>query len=214
MKKLLAIVVLGLLWIIPVSADDLFKLIEREEAKQTPKSIIKTDPNYDFKKELAKEVNDLSMYLGQTRNDEKIPLVKMFYQTLQSNNVNLKEISKKNKDYFVVSGCRPQSCSEKSLLWIDKTNKIVIGSMVHYFLDSKASSKDETYLLIFSKKIDLVEDLPKQFKDDLKFWIYKRTEYDFNDGKIKALKPTIINFINSKNQRSDIKGKLDIISTQ
>ena len=72
MKKLLAIMVLGLLWIIPVSADDLFKLIEREEAKQTPKSIIKTDPNYDFKKELAKEVNDLSMYLGQTRNDEKI----------------------------------------------------------------------------------------------------------------------------------------------
>jgi hypothetical protein len=211
MKKLLAVIVLGLLWIIPVSADDLFKLIEREEA---PKSIITPDPNYDFKKELAKEVNDLSMYLGQTRNDEKIPLVKMFYQTLQSNNVNLKEISKKNKDYFVVSGCRPQSCSEKSLLWIDKTNKIVIGAMVHYFLDSKASSKDETYLLIFSKKIDLVEDLPKQFKDDLKFWISQRTEYDFNDGKIKALKPTIINFINSKNQRSDIKGKLDIISTQ
>ena len=211
MKKLFAFLVLGLMWIIPVSADDLFKLIEREEA---PKSIIKPDPNYDFKKELAKEVNDLSMYLGQTRNDEKIPLVKMFYQTLQSNNVNLKEIQKKNKDYFVVSGCRPQSCSEKSLLWIDKTNKIVIGAMVHYFLDSKASSKDETYLLIFSKKIDLVEDLPKQFKDDLKFWISQRTEYDFNDGKIKALKPTIINFINSKNQRSDIKGKLDIISTQ
>ena len=70
MKKLLLVLAFSLLALNVAYADDLFKLIEREE---DPKSIISSDPNYDFEKALANEVNDLSMYLGQSKKDKKIP---------------------------------------------------------------------------------------------------------------------------------------------
>ena len=115
----------------------------------------------------------------------------MFYSNLQSNAYNTKEVSVNDDDYFIVSGCRRQSCGEKALLWIDKKNKIVVGAMIHYFLDTKESnklkitkdlvekykkrykelmkavkesSKDEKYLLIFSKKFDEYKDLPDEYK--------------------------------------------------
>jgi hypothetical protein len=209
MKKILPIIFFSLLWFIPVIADDLFKLIEREE---DPKSIISSDPNYDFEKALAKEVNDLSMYLGYSRNDKKIPLVGMFYETLQSNSSKLDELSFNNEDHFIVSGCRSQSCSEKSLLWIDKKNKIVVGVMLHYFLDSKATSKDENYLLIFSKKINSVEDLPDDFKFALNAWISNLTQYDYETEKDIPLRPTVVNFINKKNKRIAVSEKVGLFS--
>lgn len=202
MKKILSLIVLTLFFSNTAFSDNLFKLIEREE---DPKSIISSDPNYDFEKALAKEVNDLSMYLGQSKNDEKIPLVGMFYQTLQSNSSKLNELSVNNGDHFIVSGCRRQSCSEKSLLWIDKKNKVVISAMLHYFLDTQATSIDENYLLIFSKKINSIEDLPEDFKLTLKTWISSLTQYDYDTGKDKPLIPTVINFINSKNERIAVK---------
>ena len=201
MKKLLSILFFSMLALNVACADDLFKLIESEE---DPKSIISSDPNYDFEKALAKEVNDLSMYLGQSKNDKKIPLVGMFYQTLQSNSSKLDELSVNNEDHFKVSGCRSQSCSEKSLLWIDKKNKIVIGVMLHYFIDNKATSKDENYLLIFSKKINSVEDFPDDFKSTLKTWVSSLVQYDYETKKNIPLRPTVINFINSKNKRITI----------
>ena len=144
------------------------------------------------------------MYLGQSKNDKKIPLVGMFYQTLQSNSSKFDELSVNNEGHFKVSGCRSQSCSEKSLLWIDKKNKIVIGVMLHYFLDSKATSKDENYLLIFSKKINSVEDFPDDFKSTLKTWVSSLIQYDYETKKNIPLRPTVINFINSKNKRITI----------
>ena len=207
MKKLLSLIFLTLLVSNMAFSDNLFKLIELDG---DPKSIISYDPNYDFEKALAKEVNDLSMYLGQSKNDEKIPLVGMFYQTLQSNSSKLNELSANNEDHFIVSGCRRQSCSEKSLLWIDKKNKIVISAMLHYFLDTQASSIDENYLLIFSKKINSIEDLPDDFKSTLKTWISSLTQYDYDTGKDKPLIPTVINFINSKNEIIALAYKLII----
>ena len=209
MKKILSLIFLTLFFSNTAFSDNLFKLIEREE---DPKSIISSDPNYDFEKALAKEVNDLSMYLGYSRNDKKIPLVGMFYETLQSNSSKLDELSFNNEDHFIVSGCRSQSCSEKSLLWIDKKNKIVVGVMLHYFLDSKATSKDENYLLIFSKKINSVEDLPDDFKFALNAWISNLTQYDYETKKDLPLRPTVVNFINSKNKRIAVSEKVGLFS--
>ena len=45
------------------------------------------------------------------------------------------EININDDRYFIISGCRPHSCPEKGL-WIDK-NKIVLGAMIHYFIESK-----------------------------------------------------------------------------
>ena len=209
MKKVLTIIVIGLLWFVPVSADDLFKLVEREG---DPKIIISSNLSYNFEKALAKEVNDLLIYLGQSKNDEKLPLVGIFYQTLQTNSSEFHEVWVNNEEYFVVSGCRKQSCHKKSLLWIDKKKKIVIGAMIHFFLDSKSSYIGKNHLLIFSKKINSAENLPKNFKSILNDWISVHAKYDFKTGKKELLRPEIINFINSKNIRTDISKKTDILS--
>ena len=82
-----------------------------------------------------------------------------------------------------------------------KKNKIVVGVMLHYFLDSKATSKDENYLLIFSKKINSVEDFPDDLKSTLKTWVSSLIQYDYETKKNIPLRPAVINFINSTNKR-------------
>ena len=197
MKKLVIFIFLGLICFLPASAKDLFEIINQtEEAKRLLKG--------DFKKLLSEEINNLSIYLGQSKNNEKIPLVDMFYSNLKANAYETKEVSVNDDDYFIVSGCRHQSCSEKALLWIDKKNKIVVGAMIHYFLDTKESSKDENYLLIFSKKFDKYKDLPEVYKSALSSWLSGLTEYDIATKKNIPLITSIKNFINSENKRIEI----------
>ena len=197
MKKLVIFIFLGLICFLPASAKDLFEIINQtEEAKRLLKG--------DFKKLLSEEINNLSIYLGQSKNNEKIPLVDMFYSNLKANAYETKEVSVNDDDYFIVSGCRHQSCSEKALLWIDKKNKIVVGAMIHYFLDTKENSKDENYLLIFSKKFDKYKDLPDGYKSALSSWLSGLTEYDIATKKNIPLITSIKNFINSENKRIEI----------
>tara|TARA_X000000368_G_C23018860_1_gene707050 strand:+ start:369 stop:1067 length:699 start_codon:yes stop_codon:yes gene_type:complete len=229
MKKIIIYIFLGLIWLLPASAKDLFEIINQ---KEKPKRLL----NKDFKNSLSEEINSLSIYLGQSKNNEKIPLVDMFYSNLQSNAYKTKEVSVNDDDYFLVSGCRRQSCGEKALLWIDKKNKIVVGAMIHYFLDTKESnklkitkdlvekykkrykeqwkeelmkavkesSKDEKYLLIFSKKFDEYKDLPDEYKSALSNWLSGLTEYDIATKKDIPLITSIKNFINSENKRVEI----------
>lgn len=182
---------------LPTSAKDLFEIINQTEK---PKRLLKKD----FKKLLSEEINSLSIYLGQSKNNKKIPLVDMFYSNLNGNAYKTKEVSVNDDDYFIVSGCRRQSCGEKALLWIDKKNKIVVGAMIHYFLDTKENSKDENYLLIFSKKFDKYKDLPDVYKSALSSWLSGLTEYDIATKKNIPLITSIKNFINSENNRIEI----------
>ena len=152
---------------------------------------------------MSEEINNISIYLGQSKNNEKLPLVDMFYSNLKANAYKTKEVSVNDDNYFIVSGCRRQSMVRK-LLWIDKKNRIVVGAMIHYFLDTKESSKDENYLLIFSKKFDEYKDLPDEYKSALSSWLSGLTEYDFDTKKDIPLKTSIKNFINSENKRIKI----------
>ena len=197
MKKLAIFIFVGLICFLPASAKDIFEIINQTEK---PKRLLKKD----FKNLLSEEINNISIYLGQSKNNEKLPLVDMFYSNLKANAYKTKEVSVNDDNYFIVSGCRRQSCGEKALLWIDKKNRIVVGAMIHYFLDTKESSKDENYLLIFSKKFDEYKDLPDEYKSALSSWLSGLTEYDFDTKKDIPLKTSIKNFINSENKRIKI----------
>ena len=131
---------------------------------------------------------------------KEIPLVKNLFQVLRNSDGDYDEIAINNKDYFIVSGCRFHSCPEKGILWIDKKNKIVIGAIVHYFLDKKENYNEDGNLLIISKQFNSFEDLPDQFNKDLRNWLSIITYYDYTIRENKQLKPTIIKFINSKNK--------------
>ena len=189
MKKFISILVFILLLNSNVYAD-LYKFFE---SKEDPKIII---DEIDFDTSLIKELNDLEFYLGIGRGNN--PINKSLYELLRNSAAKFEEIQVNNDRYFIVSGCRYQSCPEKGFLWIDKKEKIVIGAMIHYFFETKKMNRDGN-LLIMSKQFKNFDDLPNQFNKDLKKWLSTIKVYDFSIGEIKDLKPTAKRFLNSEN---------------
>lgn len=188
-KKIFLILFFSLLLNSNVYAD-LYKFFK---SKEDPKIII---DEIDFDTSLIKELNDLEFYLGIGRGNN--PINKSLYELLRNSAAKFEEIQVNNDRYFIVSGCRYQSCPEKGFLWIDKKEKIVIGAMIHYFFETKEMNRDGN-LLIMSKQFKNFDDLPNQFNKDLKKWLSTIKVYDFSIGEIKDLKPTAKRFLNSEN---------------
>ena len=189
-KKIFLILFFSLLLNSNVYAD-LYKFFE---SKEDPKIII---DEIDFDTSLIKELNDLEFYLGIGRGNN--PINKSLYELLRNSAAKFEEIQVNNDRYFIVSGCRYQSCPEKGFLWIDKKEKIVIGAMIHYFFETKDNRNRDGNLLIMSKQFKNFDDLPNQFNKDLKKWLSTIKVYDFSIGEIKDLKPTAKRFLNSEN---------------
>ena len=189
-KKLIITLLFILFWSHGSYSKDLFHYVAK---KDPPKLIV---GNTGFNDALNDEINDLSIYLGIGKGEK--PIYSSFNQLLINSDVD-GEIEFNDKNYFIVSGCRPRSCPEKGYLWVDKKNKIVLGAMIHYFLNDKKDT-DNGYLLVISKKFKSFEKLPKKFKKDLDKWLSRLTTWDYvNNNGNKPLKPSVIRFINSEN---------------
>ena len=195
MKKLLGIVVLGLLLSGNAYAKNLFEYISSDHP---PKLIV----GYDgFNEALNKEINDLNIYLGI--REGKKPIYNSFNQLLINSDAD-GEIEFNDENYFIVSGCRPHSCPEKGFLWIDKKEKIILAAMIHYFIDDKKDI-DNGYLLIISKRFKSYGDLPRKFNEDLDAWLSTRSTWDYVKNDIKKLTPSVKRFVNSENKIEIIK---------
>ena len=167
MKKLISILVFSLLLNSNVYAD-LYKFFE---LKEDPKIII---DEIDFDTSLITELNDLEFYLGIGRGNN--PVNKSLYELLRNSAAEFEEIQINNDRYFIVSGCRYQSCPEKGFLWIDKKEKIVIGALIHYFFKTQDNYNKDGNLLVISKKFNSYKDLPQKFNNDLEQWFYMSRE--------------------------------------
>ena len=195
MKKLLGIVVLGLLLSGNAYSKNLFEYIS---SNHPPKLIV----GYDgFNEALNKEINDLNIYLGI--GEGKKPIYNSFNKLLINSDAD-GEVEFNDENYFIVSGCRPHSCPEKGFLWIDKKEKIILAAMIHYFIDEKKDI-DNGYLLIISKEFKSYNDLPIKFNKDLKNWLSKLTTWDYVKNDIKKLTPSVKRFVNSENKIEIIK---------
>ena len=190
MKKHFLIVLLTL-FIINSANADLYKFLD---SKEEPKAII---DEINFDTELIKELNDLKFYLGIGRGNN--PINESLYELLRNSAAEFEETQINDKRYFIVSGCRYQSCPEKGFLWIDKKEKIIIGAMVHYFFETQDNRSKDGDLLIMSKKFQNYNDLPKQFNKDLDKWLSSIKIYNLLNGETKQLKPRMKRFINSDN---------------
>lgn len=198
MKKFLVFLLLALFWNTSSFSKDLYEYLKSD---QPPPLIL---GHTDFDKALNKEISDLSIYLGISK--DKQPINETFYWTLRNGSASHDEININDDKYFIISGCRPRSCPEKGFLWIDKKKKIVLGAMIHYFIDTKENRNEEGNLLVFSNKFTSYKKVPKKFKKDLNSWISILTSWDFeNNNPNKPLRPTITRFINSKNEIKTIK---------
>ena len=191
MKKVLGIIVLGLL----LSGNAYADLYKFFELKEDPKIII---DEIDFDTSLITELNDLEFYLGIGRGNN--PVNKSLYELLRNSAAEFEEIQVNNDRYFIISGCRYQSCPEKGYLWIDKKEKIVVGAMIHYFFETRENRNRDGNLLIMSKQLKNFDDLPSQFIKDVEQWLSIIKVYDISSGEIKELKPTVKRFLNSENK--------------
>ena len=198
MKKFLTFLLIILFWNTSGFSKDLYEYLKSD---QPPPLIL---GHTDFDKALNKEISDLSIYLGMSK--DKQPINETFYWTLRNGSASHDEININDDKYFIISGCRPRSCPEKGFLWIDKKKKIVLGALIHYFIDSRENRNKEGNLLVFSNKFTSYKKVPKKFKKDLNSWISILTSWDFeNNNPNKPLRPTITRFINSKNEIKTIK---------
>ena len=197
-KKFIIFLLVILFWNSVSFSKDLFEYLK---SNQPPPLIL---GHIDFDKALNKEISDLNIYLGMSK--DKQPINETFYWTLRNGSASHDEININDDKYFIISGCRPQSCPEKGFLWIDKKKKIVLGAMIHYFIDTRENRNEEGNLLVFSNKFTSYKKLPKKFKKDLNSWISILTSWDFeNNNPYKPLRPTVTRFINLNNQIEQIK---------
>ena len=195
MKKFLTTLIVILFFNSASFSKDLFEYISSDHP---PKLIV----GYEgFNESLNKEINDLNIYLGIGKG--KKPIYNSFNKLLINSDTD-GEVEFNDKNYFIVSGCRPRSCPEKGFLWINKKDKIVLAAMIHYFIDDKKDT-DNGYLLIISKKFKSYNDLPIKFNEDLKNWLLKLTTWDYVKNDIKKLTPSVIRFVNSENKIEIIK---------
>jgi hypothetical protein len=144
MKKLLSIIILGLLWFVPIFADE-----------------------YNWKKIVKKNTPNINLYLGDSLIEKsKEPLFDKLIKNMMLSH-QMPEID--DKYYFLKAGCKVHSCPEKGVVWIDKNKEIFIGLVVHkYFEDVQVDESISWFdipidYLFFSSSIDSFEDIPKQF---------------------------------------------------
>ena len=135
---------------------ELFDLINKED---TARTILK---DKEFEYALSKEINEKWIDFSRKGNDQWSFLNEKFYYHLFNSSLKAVDININNNKYFIVSGCADISCDEGALLYIDKEDKIVIGTLIHKYL-GKDNLTEINSVVIFSKKIDVFTDLPVYF---------------------------------------------------
>jgi len=165
MKKLLGILVLGLLWFSNASAD--FEWIKTQKILST-NDIVNIDKFNEF---LKSNLSNKSLWLGMSSNKKKISLTENLYVVLTGPPNKIKYLE--NDRYIVISACRFRSCPEKGFVWIDTEKEIVVGLILHYAIENE-ENYDVGYFLIFSKNIESFDKIPEQFFKPLKEWMIKQ----------------------------------------
>jgi hypothetical protein len=135
---------------------NLFDLINK---KDTARNILE---GREFEYALSKEINDKFIDFKFEGKDRYSFLNEQFYHLLSHSSKNVYEVDINSDDFFIVTGCADISCNESGLLYIDKKNKIVIGTTIsEYFSD--ISNTDVSAIFFFTKKISQLKELPNDF---------------------------------------------------
>ena len=74
-----------------------------------------------------------------------------------------------DQTYFSKHGCRPHSCPEKGVVWINKKEKLFIGLIVHKYFENQEVDESISWFdlpidyLFFSSSIKSFEEIPDQY---------------------------------------------------
>ena len=135
---------------------ELFDLINK---KDTARNILE---GREFEYALSKEINDKFIDFKFEGKDRYSFLNEQFYYLLSHSSKKAYEVDINNDDFFIITGCADPSCVEAGLLYIDKKNKVVIGSTNSKYF-SEITNTDVGAMFVFSKKISELKKLPNDF---------------------------------------------------
>ena len=141
-------------------------------------------------------ISSKKLSLGMSKG-KKVPLIDSFYSVLGGPPGMV--IYSDNNRYIFTSGCRPHSCGEKGVLFIDTQEKLTIGLIRHSILDD--SEWDGKYdFLIFSKNHKSFEEIPRVFIEKVKEWVFTS----------RANKPPkVVRFIGADDKIIDVTKKYE-----
>ena len=191
MKKLLTIVVLGLLWS-NVGSTSEYEWIKNQTQHTTANDIFHDDRYKDL---LENEIPKKNIYLGMSKKT-KDPLIVSFLKVLGGPPNEI--IYLNDKKNIIVSACRSRSCDEKGFVFINTEEKFIIGLIRHFFIgDEKTKNWDEGDFLIFSKTHKSFDEIPKAFIQSVENWIVK--------GSRSNTPPNKVRFIGSDNTIKEVE---------
>ena len=175
MKKLLGIVVLGLLLSSNVFAG-------QKEFNNWLNSFGLSKPI----------VQDKIFYMGISYDGKPNKLINIFAILISMIN---EDVYSEDKRYFVREGCKPRDCGSKGFLWVDLKKKVAIGVITHSFWEKLDFNKHKKgQIFIFSNFFEDSKDFPDEFIKTYSNWI-----------KNNEIEPSLYRFLNSKNELKELQ---------
>ena len=177
MKKLLAIVVLGLLWSNVGSASE-FEWIKNQTEFKNSNKLLYWDKSKRFENFLRANMTTKEYSVDNLIESMSHPQYPIKYLD--------------NKKYVIIDSCMYKFCTQKGLVFIDTINKEIIGTYLWEELDAK----DSIGMIIFSKNHETYNKLPKTFFKTIEDW---KKENNLDQ------RPVILEFIGKDDRVQKIK---------
>tara|TARA_B110000285_G_C14607738_1_gene373529 strand:- start:21 stop:554 length:534 start_codon:yes stop_codon:yes gene_type:complete len=177
MKKLLAIVVLGLLWSNVGSASE-FEWIKNQTEFKNSNKLLYWDKSKRFENFLRANMTTKEYSVDNLIESMSHPQYPIKYLD--------------NKKYVIIDSCMYKFCTQKGLVFIDTINKEIIGTYLWEELDAK----DSIGMIIFSKNHETYNKLPKTFFKTIEDW---KKENNLDQ------RPVILEFIGKDDRVQEIK---------
>lgn len=152
---------------------------------------------YDWENIVKKNTPNITLNLSS--QNPKEPKELLSNRVIGNMYVQTEDAVLNNEYYFFKEGCRPHSCPEKGVVWIDKKKKVFIGLVVHKYFEDTQTDKSKSWFdlpknyLFFSSSIKSFEEIP------IEFWMHfkklEKNRMQFGYGN-----PETVRFIGNDKQ--------------
>ena len=154
MKKLLTILVLGLLWS-NVGSTSEFEWIKNQTEFEDSNRLLHWDKNKRFENFLRANITKKEFFVDNLMESMSKP---------QENPIKYLD----NKRYVVIASCMYKFCTQKGLVFIDTTNQEIIGT--YLWEERRGTETNSIVMIIASKNHETYNKLPKTFFKTIEDW--------------------------------------------
>jgi len=177
MKKILALIILALIWSNVGSASE-FEWIKNQTEFKNSNKLLYWDKSKRFENFLRANMTTKEYSVDNLIESMSHPQYPIKYLD--------------NKKYVIIDSCMYKFCTQKGLVFIDTINKEIIGTYLWEELDAK----DSIGMIIFSKNHETYNKLPKTFFKTIEDW---KKENNLDQ------RPVILEFIGKDDRVQEIK---------